>query len=110
MCRARPAIAIEPEAVDTGDVELHKQGNGFLRTLLLEATQAIVRRDKGMKKEYLHRCHRKPKGMAKVAAAARKLAVRLYLMLRANTPYPQIACIESGPRVALVGNLARSMN
>src|SRR5258707_7761997 len=30
---------------------------------------------------YLHRCHQKPKGVAKVAAA-RKLAVRLYWMLR----------------------------
>ena len=53
-------------------------------------------------KEYRHRCHHKPKGVAKVAAA-RKLAVRLYWMLRSNTAYPEIARIESSPRVPLVG-------
>jgi transposase len=35
------------------------------------------------RKQYLHRCHHKAKGVAKVAAA-RKLAVRLYWMLRTN--------------------------
>ena len=40
-----------------------------------------ARFDPGMKKQYLRRCHQKPKGVAKVAAA-RKLAVRLYWMLR----------------------------
>ena len=35
----------------------------------------------GFRKQYLHRCHQKPKGVAKVAAA-RRLAVRLYWMLR----------------------------
>ncbi len=44
----------------------------------------------------------KPKGVAKVAAA-RKLAVRLYWMLRTQKPYPEIVRIESSPRVALVG-------
>ena len=43
-----------------------------------------------------------PKGVAKVAAA-RKLAVRLYWMLRTNTAYPEIVQIESSPRVPLVG-------
>jgi hypothetical protein len=39
---------------------------------------------------------------AKVAAA-RKLAVRLYWMLRTQKPYPEIVRIESSPRVPLVG-------
>ena len=43
-----------------------------------------------------------PKGVAKVAAA-RKLAVRLYWMLRSQVGYPEIVRIESSPRVALVG-------
>src|SRR5271167_3478757 len=34
--------------------------------------------------QYQHRCHSKPKGVAKVAAA-RRLAVRLYWMLRTQT-------------------------
>ena len=57
-----------------------------------------VRYDPGMRKEYLHRCHQKAKGVAKVAAA-RKLAVRLYWRLRTQTAYPEIVRIESSPRV-----------
>jgi transposase len=79
-----------------------KQGNCMLRSLLVEAAQTAVRLDPGMKKEYLHRCHQKPKGVAKVAAA-RKLAVRLYWMLRTKVSYPEIVRIESSPRVPLVG-------
>jgi len=79
-----------------------KQGNRMLRSLLVEAAQIAVRYDPEMKKQYLHRCHQKPKGVAKVAAA-RKLAVRLYWMLRTNVSYPEIVRIESSPRVPLVG-------
>ncbi len=79
-----------------------KQGNRMLRMLLVEAAQIAVRYDPGFRKQYLHRCHQKPKGVAKVAAA-RKLAVRLYWMLRTQTGYPGIVRIESSPRVPLVG-------
>jgi transposase len=81
---------------------ISKQGNCLLRSLLVEAAQIAVRFDPGYRKQYLHRCHQKPKGVAKVAAA-RKLAVRLYWMLRTETPYPEIVRIESSPRVPLVG-------
>jgi len=81
---------------------ISKQGNRLVRSLLVEAAQTAVRYDPGMKKEYLHRCHQKAKGVAKVAAA-RKLAVRLYWMLRTQVAYPEIVRIESSPRVALVG-------
>ncbi|HVO82514.1 MAG TPA: IS110 family transposase [Terriglobales bacterium] len=79
-----------------------KQGNRLLRSLLVEAAQIAVRHDPQMRREYLHRCHHKPKAVAKVAAA-RKLAVRLYWMLRTQTEYPEIVRIESSPRVPLVG-------
>jgi transposase len=79
-----------------------KQGNRMMRMLLVEAAQSVVRYDPGFRKEYAHRCHQKPKAVAKVAAA-RKLAVRLYWMLRTNTPYPEVVRIESSPRVPLVG-------
>lgn len=81
---------------------ISKQGNGFLRMLLVEAAQTAVRRDPTLQKEYVHRCHTKAKAVAKVAAA-RKLAVRLYWMLRTQTGYPEIVRIESSPRVPLVG-------
>jgi len=81
---------------------ISKQGNRMLRMLLVEAAQIAVRYDPGFRKEYLHRCHHKPKAVAKVAAA-RKLAVRLYWMLRTQKPYPEVVGIESSPRVPLVG-------
>ena len=60
---------------------ISKQGNRMLRMLLVEAAQSAVRYDPEFRKQYLHRCHSMPKNVAKVAAA-RKLAVRLYWMLR----------------------------
>ncbi len=81
---------------------ISKQGNRLLRSLLVEAAQIAVRYDPQFRKQYLHRCHQKPKAVAKVAAA-RKLAVRLYWMLRTQKPYPEVVRIESSPRVALVG-------
>jgi transposase len=79
-----------------------KQGNRMLRSLLVEAAQNAVRYDPQFRREYLHRCHQKPKAVAKVAAA-RKLAVRLYWMLRTQRPYPEIVRIESSSGLALVG-------
>ncbi len=80
---------------------ISKQGNRFMRMLLVEAAQAAVRYDPQFRSEYLHRCHTKPKGVAKVAAA-RKLAIRLYWMLRTNKAYPEIVRSESCSRVPLV--------
>ena len=81
---------------------ISKQGNRFLRMLLVEAAHSANRKDEGFRKSYQQRCHRMAKGVAQVAAA-RKLAVRLYWMLRTNTAYPEIVQIESSPRVPLVG-------
>jgi transposase len=77
-----------------------KQGNVFLRTLLVEAAQSAVRHDETFRKEYRHRCHSKPKGVAKVAAA-RKLAVKLFWMLRNQQPQP--GHTEGSPSHSLVG-------
>ena len=81
---------------------ISKQGNSFMRQLLVEAAQTANRLDEGYRKQYQARCHHKPKGVAKVTTA-RKLAVRLYWMLRQNVGYPEIARIESSPRVPLIG-------
>jgi transposase len=83
---------------------ISKQGNSFLRMLLVEAAQSVVRYDESFRNEYLHRCHGKPKGVAKVAAA-RKLAIRLYWMLRSNTKHPEIVHVESSSRVPLVSKV-----
>jgi transposase len=68
---------------------ISKQGNRLLRFLLVEAANIAVRYDPAFRKEYLHRCHQKHFIVAKVAAA-RKLAIRLYWILRTQTPYPQV--------------------
>lgn len=87
---------------------INKQGNSFMRTLLVESAQTVTRLDEGFRKQYLHRCHRMAKGVAKVAAA-RRLAVRLFWMLRTNTEYPKIVHIESSSALAVVGE-ARPKN
>ena len=81
---------------------ISKQGNVFLRTMPVEAAQSAVRHDETFRREYLHRCHKKPKGVAKVAAA-RKLAVRLYWMLRTQQPYAQAVHNEGSPGHSVVG-------
>jgi transposase len=81
---------------------ISKQGNSFLRMLLVESAQAVTRLDEGFRKQYQRRCHHMAKGVAKVAAA-RRLSVRLFWMLRTHTAYPEIVRIESSPGEALVG-------
>jgi transposase len=78
---------------------ISKQGNRMLRMLLVEAAQTAVRLDPEFRKEYWHRCHQKPKAVAKVAAA-RKLAVRLYWMLRTNVAYPEVVRNREQPEGA----------
>jgi len=83
-------LGLIPRERSSGDTRrlgsISKQGNVFLRTLLVEAAQSAVRCDEQFRREYRHRCHQKPTGVAKVAAA-RKLAVRMYWMLRNQAPY-----------------------
>ena len=81
---------------------ISKQGNVFLRTLLVEAAQSACRHDQQFRREYWHRCHHKPTGVAKVAAA-RKLAVRLYWMLRTQTPYRPAIHNGGSPSHPVVG-------
>jgi len=68
---------------------ISKQGNRLLRFLLMEAANIAVRFVPEMRTEYLHRCHRKHFTVAKVAAA-RKLAIQMYWILRTQMPYPQV--------------------
>ena len=101
-------LGLSPREYSSGGQQrlgsISKQGNRFMRMLLVEAAQVAVRCDAQFRREYLQRCHHdKPKAVAKVAAA-RKLAVRLYWMLRTETPYPEIVHVESSSRVPLAGN------
>jgi transposase len=81
---------------------ISKQGNSFLRMLLVEAAQTVTRLDPEFHKHYVHLCRNKPKAVAKVAAA-RKLAVRLYWILRTQQEIQKAVLIESSSGVPLVG-------
>jgi transposase len=68
---------------------ISKQGNAFLRFLLVEAGQTAARYDAELGRFYARLAMRKNRPLAKVAVA-RKLAVRLYLMLREDWTYTQL--------------------
>lgn len=69
---------------------ISKQGNSFMRYLLVQGAQTAARADAGWQRQYKRLAVQKEhKGIAKVMVA-RKLAVRLYWMLRTNTPYPEV--------------------
>ena len=69
--------------------KISKQGNSFLRFLLVEAGQTAARYDPQLKRFYKRLATRKNRGVAKVAVA-RKLATRMYLMLREGWTYAQL--------------------
>ena len=69
--------------------KISKQGNSFLRFLLVEAGQTAARLDPQLKRFYRRLAARKNRSVAKVAVA-RKLATRLYLMLREDWTYAQL--------------------
>jgi len=68
---------------------ISKQGNPFLRFLLVEAGQTAARYDAELGRFYRRLAMRRHRALAKVAVA-RKLAVRLYLMLREDWTYAQL--------------------
>ena len=80
-----------------------KQGSSFLRFLLVEAGQSAARYDPELGRFYRRLAVRKHRGLAKVAVA-RKLAVRLYLMLREDWTYAQLckAVVQASPSHSVV--------
>jgi transposase len=68
---------------------LSKQGSSFVRGLLVEAAQSAVRHEPELRRDYQRLSHRRCRALAKVAIA-RKLAVRLYWMLRRGVDYAQL--------------------
>ena len=67
---------------------LTKQGNRLLRFLLVEAAQSASRLDPALRRVYRRLAFRKGAALAKVAVA-RKLLVRLYIMLRDQIDYTE---------------------
>jgi transposase len=82
---------------------ISKQGSSFMRFLLVEAGQTAARHDPELGRFYRRLAMRKHRALAKVAVA-RKLAVRLYLMLREGWTYPQLckAVVQASPSHSVV--------
>jgi len=70
-----------------------KQGNSFMRFLLVQAGMSAARGDAELGRVYKRLAQRKHHGVAKVAVA-RKLVLRLYWMLRTNKPYPEVVRMQ----------------
>jgi len=68
---------------------ISKQGNSMMRWLLVEAGQTAARRDDELRRLYQRLKFRRGSQIAKVAVA-RRLAVRLYWMLRTQVDYAEL--------------------
>ena len=87
---------------------ISKQGNTLLRTLLVEAGQSAARCDPELRRAYQRLCHKKQHtGIGKVMVA-RKLAVRLYWMLKTQQPYPSARMQGSPSHSVSPGSLRNS--
>ena len=82
---------------------ISKQGSSFLRLLLIQGAQTTVRGDAELARQYRRLAMKKNKGIAKVMVA-RKLAVRVFWMLKTNKTYPELVRMRgssSHPGVAV---------
>jgi len=82
---------------------LTKQGNRLLRFLLVEAAQTASRYDPRLRRAYRRLAFRKGMALAKVAVA-RKLAIRLYIMLRDEIDYAEFC--RRGSQAGMLGDVA----
>lgn len=80
---------------------ISKQGNPMMRSLLVEAGHSAARLDGELKQDYQRLKARRGSGVAKVAIA-RKLAVRMYWMLRSQASYAQLVRMQDSPWATLV--------
>ena len=82
---------------------MSKPGNRLLRFLLVEAAQTACRFDPGLKRTYRRLVFRKGTALAKVAMA-RKLLIRLYIMLRDKIDYEEFC--RRGSHAGMLGDVA----
>ena len=80
---------------------ISKQGNTMMRWLLVEAAQTAARLDPQLRRIYQRLKSRRHSGVAKVAIA-RRLAVRLFWMLRTRHNYTQLVRMSGSPSSAVV--------
>ncbi|SRR6266567_908370 len=100
-------LGLIPEEESSGGRQrfghLTKQGNRLLRFLLVEAAQTASRYDPRLQRAYRRLAFRKGAAIAKVAVA-RKLAIRLYIMLRDKIDYAEFC--RRGSHAGMLGDVA----
>jgi transposase len=82
---------------------ISKQGNSMVRWLLIEAAQHASRFDPALRQDYQRLKFRRGNAVARVAIA-RKLAVRMFWMLRSGADYAQLVRMQGSPGATLVSN------
>jgi transposase len=80
---------------------ISKQGNSMVRWLLIETVHHAVRQDPELRQDYQRLKFRRGHAVAKVAIA-RKLAVRMYWMLRSGADYARLVRRQGSPGATLV--------
>ena len=87
-------LGLIPGEYSSGNLQrlghISKQGSSLMRFLLVEAGQTAVRGDAELRRAYARLAAKKSRAVAKVMVA-RRLAVRLYWMLRRNWTYTELA-------------------
>jgi len=88
---------------------ISKQGNPFLRYLLVEGAVSATKGDKSLARMYARLKAKKHHGVAKVAVA-RKLAVRLYWMARTEKSYPEVVRTQGSQSLPVAAVKAVRLN
>jgi transposase len=100
-------LGLNPQEHSSGGKQrlgsISKQGNPMMRSLLVEAGHTAARFDPQLRRVYQRLKFRRGASVAKVAVA-RKLAVRMYWMLRSTADYAQLVRMQGSPWATLVEN------
>lgn len=98
-------LGLNPQEHSSGGKQrlgsISKQGNPMMRSLLVEAGHTAARFDPQLKRVYQRLKFRRGASVAKVAVA-RKLAVRMYWMLRGTADYAQLVRMQGSSWATLV--------
>ena len=81
---------------------ISKQGNSFMRMLLIQGAQTAVRGDEILNRQYRRLASKKHRAVAKVMVA-RKLAVRMFWMLKTNTQHAELVRMRGSSSHPVVG-------
>jgi transposase len=98
-------LGLNPTEYSTGGRQhfgpISKQGNMMMRWLLVEGAHTAVRYDAELRRDYLRLKVRRSSAIA-ITAIARKLAIRMYWMLRSHSDYPELVRMQGSPRGTVV--------